>query len=156
MTVSRSISSLDIILLSPIDLYISRIRHQLYIPHIGAACSIQMSLRKSDNNAVRIVVSRTPVPTFMNIIRTGLYCTERNTSSDKYMPMTSRTYIRVNSAIKLFYGSFLLFTRKKDRTGKCSSEQHFCFHVQLFLFLIYSYCNVLYMQTPFTRLQKQR
>ena len=55
-----------------------------------------MCMREADDDAVRVVVSRTPVPPLVYVLRADLYHAVGDVRPDEDMPVAARTYIWVD------------------------------------------------------------
>ena len=77
----------DIILFATCRAHCAGIRHQEDIAQVGTTRSAQVRMTEADDDAIRIVITGAPVPTFVDVLRTRLNHTERNIGADKDVAM---------------------------------------------------------------------
>ena len=68
-------------------------------------------MAEADQDAVRIVIARTPVPAFMNVLRSRLNHSQRDTGTDKDMPVFARPDVGIHVAEVVLNVRLVIFLR---------------------------------------------
>ena len=89
-------ASADVLLPAAFGAQLARVGHDLHVAHVGAARAAQVGVGEADDDAVRVVIPRTPVPALVDVLRAGLNGAERNGGAHEDMAVAARTDIGID------------------------------------------------------------
>src|ERR1700744_3013930 len=78
------------------------IGHNKDIAKVTDTCAAEMGMGEADQDGIAIIVSGTPVPSFIEILRSQLYCAKGNACADKDMAVSAAADQRVDKADGFF------------------------------------------------------
>ena len=126
----------DVVLFTAARAHVAREGHDLDVAQIGTARTAEVRVRESDQHIVRIVVARTPVPAFEDVLRSDLHRTEGDAGPDEYMAVASCPDIRVHVPKVVFVAGR---NRRDDGDGQQRDEN--LFHADLLLSIVVFGCE---------------
>ena len=77
-------------------------RHQTDVSQVAATSTAQMHLGKTDNLLATLMIAGTPVPTRLNLCRTGIHHTKRHVGTHENMAVIACTDDGIDVLCKVF------------------------------------------------------
>jgi hypothetical protein len=96
MRKTREVALVGHFLLALVGLERTGVGHNKHIAEVGAAGAAKVRVRKTRQQAIRIMVARAPVPPFKYILRAQLHGAKRHIGPDKYVAVAPSTNQRVD------------------------------------------------------------